>query len=607
MPPRKPKAGGSARDERVSAQGDLFSATARVEAVSTVALPPLPPHAPRLPAFMEPDRLNPLTTEAGATVRARDEKATVVRHLLAAAASKRQPRHRREAFQGDVLAEALEAGRLSVRGDSSVGALRVLFTPASLDDLAIAIYGAWRNAGYPMEHKDVLTAAAAIGGDRFALELGDDLRSWHSKYNVRAAFALGVLDVLGGPMADYQIVLTSTEVALVATPALAYDLVVKRAAQAGMTVDDYTNHAVPKLGLDHDEAWSFGVSGHRFTLSLDSRLRPSLRHEGGASATSLPPSGTGATDSPDHRRWSNLQVALAAVARHETARLERAMVHRTRWTRENWVAEVAPHPLLGILGRGVLWGAYDSASRLTMTFVLTDARTPAAVDGSPVELTDPSVGIVHPVRLSAAERTAWSAWFAREGREQPFEQTERRVLTVTPEEAVHASLHWWCRQTVEATDLVGLRRLGWELTNNYGSSALVTAIYRSLGGGRLLELLLTPGFEFQHAAAAPDQTIVGVRFVRPGRSPKGRRVLLRVPLRMVNEVPLSEALRDLAVALGPPTRCCPGPEAHRASSAPPPPEEAGAKVESDDSEPEIVRDESASVWLLPDDEKDAAD
>ena len=107
------------------------------------------------------------------------------------------------------------------------------------------------------------------------------------------------------------------------------------------------------------------------------------------------------------------------------------MVRQHRWPVDRWRALFLEHPLLYPFATRLVWGAYDQENKLTATFRALEDRsltTPADVAFALESVA--SVGIVHPLELDEAARSAWQTHLADYEITPPFSQLDRPVIAV---------------------------------------------------------------------------------------------------------------------------------------------------------------------------------
>src|SRR5262249_37359430 len=129
------------------------------------------------------------------------------------------------------------------------------------------------------------------------------------------------------------------------------------------------------------------------------------------------------------------------MARTQARRLEQAMVAGRRWGADEFTTFVVRHPLLGLLARQTLWGAYDERGRLQGAIRIPEGGACVDLRGQPCT-PQGRIGIVHPLHLNASERAAWMRVFGGLKISPPFPQLDRAVHTLRPGEE---SAHEWTR------------------------------------------------------------------------------------------------------------------------------------------------------------------
>jgi hypothetical protein len=197
----------------------------------------------------------------------------------------------------------------------------------------------------------------------------------------------------------------------------------------------------------------------------------------------------------------------------------------------------------------LVWGAFDAAGAVTMTFRVTEDRSLADERDAPVTLpAEASIGLVHPIQLAPATLAAWGQLMGDYEMIPPFPQLGRPVLKLTDEEAARDAIQRHAGVPIPAGALVGtLERLGWQRSmpadaggyDNHGKyfeAARITAIIQH-----------EPIYIGSSLGEADPVPIKSCYFVHGGydryawRSDEGK----RIPLRQIDRLILSEVLGDI--------------------------------------------------------------
>ncbi|MFD6355523.1 DUF4132 domain-containing protein [Nocardia tengchongensis] len=226
---------------------------------------------------------------------------------------------------------------------------------------------------------------------------------------------------------------------------------------------------------------------------------PEIAHE---DATTTPPNAT--------------RVEPKSVTTEQIRRLEAAMVDGRRWRAAAYRRLVLEDPALGQVARRLVWASFDSRttvagkSAVAGTSAVTGTSTVAGkssvagefgvagafrvdaegvllgADDQPVELPGNAlVGVVHPIHLGDS-LADWRKVFDDNRLRQPFEQLERRIHTLTAEEASSNLLSRFTDRQVRTDRVFGLQQLGWEVSREI--------LIRRFGPAREVRVTLEPGF-----------------------------------------------------------------------------------------------------------------
>ena len=116
-------------------------------------------------------------------------------------------------------------------------------------------------------------------------------------------------------------------------------------------------------------------------------------------------------------------------------RIENLMVQQHRWPAARWAELFLRHPLVFPFAARLVWGSYDAAGKLGLTFrALEDRSLTDAADEPVLSPAAGQVGMVHPLELTTEQRQAWLRHLADYEVAPPFAQLERPVVLVRPEQ-----------------------------------------------------------------------------------------------------------------------------------------------------------------------------
>jgi len=438
--------------------------------VAAAAAPTLPPRPPKLPAFVDLDRLpRPIRND------------------------------REAALHGDALAEVVQVLKSTLPGTHpSLDALADRYTPESLARLAWSLFRQWLFADAPPKDKWALHAVGRFPDDDHARSLGRLARVWapagNSSRAQEAVEALAAMRTQAGLIEIHDIARQVQSKALRARAETVFSTV---AESLGIAAAELADRLIPEL-TDRDLA--FGACH----VELDVRLVPRL----------VAPDGT-VVDKPaadDAARFKELKKTCAAVARGQIARLEQMMAEAHRMPFSHFAEIYLMHSLIRHLSRSLLWGAYRHRELLFVFAIADDGPVDRA--GAPLELpVDATYGVVHAAELAAGERTAWAEVLG----DQPFEQLARPSFAVDSVDEVRAALRDHLGRTVQTTGLLELQRRGWRRGDSPQGGQYFTIERR--GPGWSSEIAFEPGIYLGSPAEQPTQILRGVTFHAETRPP----------------------------------------------------------------------------------------
>lgn len=116
-------------------------------------------------------------------------------------------------------------------------------------------------------------------------------------------------------------------------------------------------------------------------------------------------------------------------------RIDALFLQQKRWPVETWRERYLDHPLIGVIGRRLLWdfistdGLRTTGVWLKGKMVDLDLRPIAGLDDATTQ-----VELWHPINRSIEEVVAWRDWFDTQQIQQPFKQAHREVYLLTDAE-----------------------------------------------------------------------------------------------------------------------------------------------------------------------------
>jgi hypothetical protein len=327
------------------------------------------------------------------------------------------------------------------------------------------------------------------------------------------------------------------------------------AKDKGLSREELEDRIVPDLDLDERGSRVFDFGGRQFRVVLGTDLAPLVRDEAGKAKGDLPKPGAKDDEQMANaavEEWKLLKKQLREVLKVQAPRLEQAMVTGRRWPVESFEALLVRHPLMTNLARRLLWAGYDAKGKLVALFRVTEDQEYADAEDRPFAPKGiASVGIVHPLNLTDAQRAAWGQVFGDYEIIPPFPQLDRPVFAPEKAEAKAKTIDRLAKRKLPAMSLRGtLEKLGW-LRGSASDHGMIQEFSKHFPGGGVSAILETdPGIPIGNPDWSEDQTVPRVFFLRGNyQSPDYpyHKEKDFVALGKVDAVAVSEVLADLAL------------------------------------------------------------
>ena len=424
------------------------------------------------------------------------------------------------------------------------------------DEFAWKLFQGWSEGGSPSKEKWAMGAIGHLGGDGCALRLTPLVRAWPGEsQHQRAVFGLECLRAIGSDVALMQLAGVAQKLKFKGLKSKAEQFVNEIAAERGMTRAELEDRVVPgNCGLDEQGRREFSFGARSFSFVLGGDLKAMLRDADGKLRSDLPKPG-GKDDAAIAEQsvadWKLLKKQVKEVAQIQAQRLEQAMVTGRRWKVEEFVSLLVKHPLMTHLARQLIWGAFDKKGCRVATLRVTEERDCADAKDNALSLAGAeTVGVLHPLELSEAERAAWGEVLSDYEIVAPFPQLGRAVYALEPGEAKEDNLSRFRGLTLVAPTLVfTLEKLGWirGVAMDAGCFTEHSKQFPAAGVTAIIDYEGTVGMGY----ISPDETLTltSCQFVPGLRAPSGYGWDKKQVLKLgdVPPVVISEVLADLHV------------------------------------------------------------
>jgi hypothetical protein len=202
------------------------------------------------------------------------------------------------------------------------------------------------------------------------------------------------------------------------------------AERLGLTVDELGDRVVPWLGFEPGRPRLIEEGDKRIEVRIGTDFKLDFRDLVKAKKLGTLPGGISAAVKTE---FKDLGATLREVLKGQVPRLENLMVRQYRWPVSRWRELYLAHPLLFPFTTSLVWGLYGADGKLQTLFRALEDRTLTNEKDEAVELPTETghpatIGIVHPLELSAEQRQAWTMHLADYNIEPPFLQMQRPVV-----------------------------------------------------------------------------------------------------------------------------------------------------------------------------------
>lgn len=188
--------------------------------------------------------------------------------------------------------------------------------------------------------------------------------------------------------------------------------------------------------------------------------------------------------------WKVLKKQVRETIKAQAYRLEQAMIAGRRWRVAEFESLLVRHPLMIHLVRRLLWGVYDAERKLLHGFRVTEERDYADMHDNPCTLESAyTVAVVHPLHLTAEDRSAWGQVFGDYEIIAPFPQLGRRVHTLEPGEESARELTRFGDKDIPAMLYMGiLKSPGWT-DGRWQEGLYFSGNYKAFDGPRITAVI----------------------------------------------------------------------------------------------------------------------
>ena len=299
-------------------------------------------------------------------------------------------------------------------------------------DFALELIKRFIEKGTKVEYKYLLALSALLGDDIVVDKIRSTINKWIDDNRFKMAeYGVGALALQGSNKAlrlvewysrKYRTRKASVgEAALVALETAAEEL--------NITSYELGDRIVPDFGFD-GLFKHFEVGGENYRAFVDSNFKLAFFNDDNKKLKSLP----SATDNELKEEFKAIAKEVRDVVKSQSSRLEYYVVIQRRWTVDQWKQFFLNNPVMFIYATRLLWGLYEN-NVLKQCFYCQEDTTLVDEEDNEISLSEEaSIGIVHPLQLSAEALQAWQRKFFNLSLEPVFRQLDRPVYRLAPED-----------------------------------------------------------------------------------------------------------------------------------------------------------------------------
>ena len=306
-----------------------------------------------------------------------------------------------------------------------------------LNAFAEVVFAKWLDQGAQAKTKWVLYFAAIHGGEKMVEEFMHYIKYWGE--NSRGAIASDAVRAMalgGSTTALMNVDGMSRKFKNKMVRNAAANALANAAKELGLTTEELADKIVPDLGFDENMCREFDFGPRQFKVYLAAGNNIEI-FCGEKQVKNLPK--PAASDDAEKAAaaaadFKEMKKQLKTVATNQKARLENVLMNDRKWTVEGWKALFVKNAVMHGFAMGLIWGLYEDGD-LKDTFRYTEEGSFNTADDDELELPENgSIGLVHPLELTAEQISAWKEQLEDYEIAQPFPQLDRKVYTMTDKE-----------------------------------------------------------------------------------------------------------------------------------------------------------------------------
>lgn len=243
--------------------------------------------------------------------------------------------------------------------------------------------------------------------DRIVDLLAEAVFNWGESRMQRAVVAvaqLGALDTIYALARALEI--SSSRKVKESVNCAGNEVLYAAAEKRGISVSELLDELTPDFGLSKAIVLELGDTTFEVLLQGDLTLR--LKDKQGKVFKSLPINKNPAlaeTWDAANSQFKTLSAALKNIVKQQAPRMQAAFIIGKTWPSERWQRLFLNHPLLRVMGQGLIWQTQENQPR---SFRIAEDFSLLDVEDNIIELPDNTkISLWHPVNVTPAEVNAW--------------------------------------------------------------------------------------------------------------------------------------------------------------------------------------------------------
>jgi hypothetical protein len=320
-----------------------------------------------------------------------------------------------------------------MRTDAEIKPVLQLIDKERSGEFAKAVYKAFEEKKFDVKYKFLLLLAAVFGNDDMVNKFCSTINKWiETSRKVMCEYGIEALALQGSNKALRWIEWYSrkfrnkkayiSETAEKALTAAAEELEI--------TIHELGDRIVPDFGFE-GLFKHFAVNGEEYRAFVDSNFKLAYFNEDNKKLKSIPVT----ADKELVDEFKTIAKEVRDVVKAQSGRLEHYLVIQRKWAFEEWQQFFLNNPIMFIYATKLLWGVYDKENKLVSCFLCQEDTTLVDKEGNEIEAPEGySIGIIHPISLTAEDLQAWKRQFFDLSIEPVFPQLERPVYVVAGED-----------------------------------------------------------------------------------------------------------------------------------------------------------------------------